>query len=86
MGKDVAEALGYKDTINAIKSHIDIEGKKRWQITTPSGGQSAVIINESGLYSLVLSNNMQNDYENRKYQGISSVFKHKFMRFNRNVI
>lgn len=58
VGKDVAEALGYKDTINAIKSHIDIEDKKRWQITTPSGGQSAVIINESGLYSLVLSSKL----------------------------
>ena len=58
VGKDVAEALGYKDTVNAIKSHIDIEDKERWQITTPSGGQSAVIINESGLYSLVLSSKL----------------------------
>ncbi len=36
VGKDVAKALGYKDTINALKSHVDDEDKTRgWQITTP---------------------------------------------------
>ena len=59
MGKDVARALGYKDTINALKSHVDEEDKKGgWRITTPSGTQEMTIINESGLYSLVLSNGL----------------------------
>ena len=59
VGKDVAAALGYKDTVNALKSHVDAEDKGRgWQITTPSGTQEMTIINESGLYSLVLSSKL----------------------------
>ena len=59
VGKDVAVALGYKDHTNALKSHVDAEDKTRgWQITTPSGKQDLVIINESGLYSLILSSKL----------------------------
>lgn len=59
VGKDVAEILGYKDTVNALKSHVDKEDKMGWQVTTPSRGvQNAVIINESGLYSLILSSKL----------------------------
>lgn len=53
VGKDVAVALGYKDTINALKAHIDGEDKRGWQFTTPSGIQKMTIINESGLYALI---------------------------------
>lgn len=59
VGKDVATILGYKDSINALKSHVDAEDKTGWQITTPSRGiQQATIINESGLYSLILSSKL----------------------------
>ncbi|GAA0206182.1 BRO-N domain-containing protein [Selenomonas dianae] len=59
VGKDVAEILGYKDTVNALKAHVDEEDKTGWQITTPSRGtQTATIINESGLYSLILSSKL----------------------------
>lgn len=59
VGKDVAQALGYKDTVNALKSHVDGEDKKGgWRIATPSGEQEMTIINESGLYSLVLSSKL----------------------------
>ena len=58
VGKDVAQALGYKDTVNALKSHVDDEDKDRWQITTQFGSKETVIINESGLYSLVLSSKL----------------------------
>lgn len=59
VGKDVAEILGYKDTVNALKSHVDEEDKMGWQIATPSrGNQIANIINESGLYSLILSSKL----------------------------
>ena len=54
VGKDVAAALGYKDTVNALKSHVDAEDKGGWQITTQFGDKETTIINESGLYSLVL--------------------------------
>lgn len=59
VGKDVATALGYKDTVNAIKSHVDEQDKRGWQITTPSGEQRATIINESGLYSLCFSSKLE---------------------------
>ena len=59
VGKDVALALGYKDTVNALKLHVDEEDKMGWQITTPSRGtQQVTIINESGLYSLILSSKL----------------------------
>ena len=59
VGKDVALALGYKDTVNALKLHVDEEDKMGWQITTPSRGvQNATIINESGVYSLVFSSKL----------------------------
>lgn len=58
VGKDVAITLGYKDTVNALKSHVDTEDKGGWRITTPYGIQEMTIINESGLYSLVLSSKL----------------------------
>lgn len=58
VGKDVAAALGYKDTVNALKSHVDTEDKAGWQITTQFGTKETTIINESGLYSLVLSSKL----------------------------
>ena len=60
VGKDVATALGYKDTVNALKSHVDAEDKAGWQITTQFGEKETTIINESGLYSLVLSSKLPN--------------------------
>ena len=58
VGKDVAVALGYKDTVNALKIHVDEDDKARWQITTQFGEKAATIINESGLYSLILSSKL----------------------------
>ena len=54
VGKDVAEVLGYKDSVNTLKQHVDIEDKGRCQIGTQFGEKETVIINESGLYSLIL--------------------------------
>jgi prophage antirepressor-like protein len=59
VGKDIAAALGYKDTINALKAHVDEQDKRGWRITTPSGEQQATIINESGLYSLIFSSKLE---------------------------
>ena len=58
VGKDVATALGYKDTVNALKSHVDEDDKAGWQITTQFGEKEAVIINESGLYSLIFGSKL----------------------------
>ena len=55
VGKDVAEALGYADPKSTISKKIDNEDKGVSKMATPSGTQEMTIINESGLYSLVLS-------------------------------
>ena len=60
VGKDVATALGYAKTENAIARHVDKEDKT---LTPLQGGcstgvQNTTIINESGLYSLILSSKL----------------------------
>ena len=67
-GKDVAIALGYKDTVNALKAHVDSDDKRGWQITTPLGGkQNAVVINESGVYSLIFSSKLPQAKEFKRW-------------------
>lgn len=59
VGKDVALALGYAKPRNAIAAHVDAEDKKDAPIQGYLGGtQEMTIINESGLYSLVLSSKL----------------------------
>lgn len=58
VGKDVARALGYSNPRDALAKHVDDEDKGVSQIATPSGIQEMTIINESGLYSLVLSSKL----------------------------
>ena len=60
VGKDVASALGYKNTKDALIRHVDVDDKEWSGITTPLGTQQATIINESGLYSLILSSKLDN--------------------------
>ena len=58
IGKDVAKVLGYKDTVNALKSHVDSDDKLMWQITTSGQRRKVKIINESGLYSLIIGSKL----------------------------
>ena len=58
VGKDVAVALGYKNPQRAIRDHVDTEDQGVTKTVTPSGEQEMLIINESGLYSLVLSSKL----------------------------
>lgn len=58
VGKDVAVALGYAKPTDAIRKHVDPEDKGISKTETPSGEQEMLIINESGLYSLILSSKM----------------------------
>ena len=59
VGKDVATALGYAKSRNALAAQVDKEDKKDALIQGPLGGtQKMTIINESGLYSLVLSSKL----------------------------
>lgn len=59
VGKDVAEILGYSDTNKAIAMHVDDEDKILNDKSSSSFGQrGATLINESGLYSLILSSKL----------------------------
>ena len=61
VGKDVAAALGYTNTRKALADHVDNEDKKDGVTIRDSIGreQNPVIINESGMYSLVLSSKLE---------------------------
>lgn len=58
VGKDVAEVLGYEDTNQAIRKNVDNEDKLTRLIDGSGQKRNMTIINESGLYSLVLSSKL----------------------------
>ena len=69
VGKDVAVALGYKEPTKAVRDKVDPEDRGMSKMDTPSGEQEMLIINESGLYSLILSSLLSqliNTWPNRK--------------------
>lgn len=60
VAKDIATILGYSNPRDAINKHVDDEDKGVAKCDTPGGTQNLVMINESGLYSLILSSKMPN--------------------------
>lgn len=54
VGKDVATVLGYSDTAQAVRKHVRANHKGVVEMTTPGGKQPVTVIDEAGLYSLVL--------------------------------
>ena len=80
VGKDVALALGYAKPRNAIAAHVDAEDKKDAPIQGYLGGtQEMTIINESGLYSLVLSSKLPGAKRFRRWvtgEVLPSIRKH----------
>lgn len=58
VGKDVAKALGYKDSSDALKRHVESEDKLSRRITDSGQRRKTYLINESGLYSLILSSKL----------------------------
>lgn len=59
VGKDVAEALGYGNPRSAVSKRVEKEDRGVSKMETPSGIQNTTIINESGLYSLILSSKLE---------------------------
>ena len=59
VGKDVAEILGYAEPRSAVSKKVDDEDRGVAKMETPSGVQEMTIINESGLYSLILSSKLE---------------------------
>lgn len=58
VGRDVAVALGYRDAFGALRRHVDDEDKTNFQDNTFETPRGMVVVNESGLYSLVLSSKL----------------------------
>lgn len=79
VGKDVATALGYKNPQEAVRNHVDDEEKGVSEILTPGGKQTVPVINESGLYSLVLSSKLPGAKRFKRWitsEVIPSIRKH----------
>lgn len=58
VGAEVATILGYTNTRDAIKKHVDDDDKGVAKCDTLSGKQNMTVINESGLYSLIMSSKL----------------------------
>ena len=61
VGRDVAAALGYgkgKSLNNAVSKHVDNDDKGVTEMMAPGGKQNTIVINESSLYSLILSSKL----------------------------
>ena len=68
VGKDVAEILGYAKARNALSTHVDSEDALKWGVMDELGRkQETTIINESGLYSLILSSKLPQAKEFKRW-------------------
>lgn len=81
VGKDVAENLGYAKARNAISAHVDSEDKKEAPIQGDLGGvQQMTVVNESGLYSLILRSKLESAKKFKKWvtsEVLPSIRKHR---------
>lgn len=67
VGNDVARALGYAKPRNAIATHVDEEDALKQGTLTNGGEQSALVINESGLYSLIFGSKLESAKKFKKW-------------------
>lgn len=79
VGKDVAIILGYAKPQNAIATHVDEDDALKQGILTTQGIQEMVVINESGLYSLILGSKLPNTKKFKRWvtsEVLPSIRKH----------
>lgn len=79
VGKDVAEILGYADPNKAIAMHVDEDDKLNDKSASSLGQRGGWLINESGLYSLILSSKMPNARKFKRWvtsEILPSIRKH----------
>ena len=79
VGKDVAEALGYADAFGALKKHVDEDDRQNCQNDSFESPRGMTVINESGLYSLVLSSKLPTAKKFRRWvtgEVLPSIRKH----------
>lgn len=67
VGKDVAEILGYSNPRDALSKHVDAEDRGVANCDTLGGTQELTVINESGLYSLILSSKLPKAKEFKRW-------------------
>ena len=67
VAKDVATALNYKNTTEAIRYHVDPLDKREEKVLSPGGVQKIILVNKSGVYSLLLDSNMPKAKEYRHW-------------------
>ena len=79
IGRDIATVLGYKNISDALKKHVDEEDKGVAKCDTLGGKQDLAIINESGLYSLILGSKLTNAKKFKRWvtsEVLPSIRKH----------
>lgn len=79
VGKDVAEILGYRDTSDALKRHVDEDDKLTRCFTDSGQNREMYVINESGLYSLILRSQLPKAHKFKHWvtsQVLPSIRKH----------
>lgn len=67
IGKEVADILEYANTAKAIRDHVDEEDKLTERIVLSGQNREVIFINESGLYSLILSSKLPNAKKFKKW-------------------
>ena len=67
VGNEVAMMLGYSNARNAVPKHVDEEDKLRTQIEYAGQKREVTLINESGLYSLILSSKLESAKRFKKW-------------------
>ena len=67
VGKDIADILGYQRADNAIRNHVDEEDKLTHRFSASGQNRNMTIINESGLYSLILSSKLPQAEEFKRW-------------------
>lgn len=67
VGKDIANILGYSNSRKALKDHVDEEDKMVSRIVTSGQNRNMIIINESGLYSLIFSSKLDKAKEFKRW-------------------
>ncbi len=79
VGKDIAEILGYERADNAIRNHVDEDDKLMHQISASGQSRNMTIINESGLYSLIMSSKLPSAKKFKRWvisEVLPSIRKH----------
>ena len=79
VGKDVAEALGYSNSRDAVSTHVDGEDKATVAFHDGSQNRNMVVINESGLYALALGSKLPTAKKFKRWvtsEVIPSIRKH----------